>query len=126
MDNGRRGKDLRIGDTERERAIALLGEHLTAGRLDIHEYDDRCKSVAAARVSSDITVVFDDLPASRPTDDRTTPAPAPSRSGPSAGILVTGLCIAAVLMLFAGAAKQIWLIALLVLGLTLWIRHRRR
>lgn len=58
---------MRIGDTERERALASLGEHYALGRLTKEELDERSDAVWTARTRHDLAVLFDDLP---------TPAPA--------------------------------------------------
>lgn len=117
----RRGKDLRIGDSERERAIALLGEHLTAGRLDIHEYDQRCGKVAEARFTSELQRVFDDLPGPYPHPVReSAPAPARSRS------ITTPIVVGGVLLLLIVVARQVWLLPLAGIAAVLWFSHRGR
>lgn len=71
-DGGKSGEDprptgLRIGDKERESALSALGEHMSAGRLDIDEYGDRSAKVTDARTRDDLSALFDDLPAPHPT-----------------------------------------------------------
>ncbi len=61
-----RSAGLRIGDTERESALQALGEHLSAGRLDLDEYGERSASVTAARTRKDLSDLFADLPAPYP------------------------------------------------------------
>jgi Domain of unknown function (DUF1707) len=58
--------DLRIGDAEREEAFRALGEHMSAGRLDIDEYGDRSARVTAARTRKELSALFADLPAPKP------------------------------------------------------------
>ncbi|ROS40200.1 DUF1707 SHOCT-like domain-containing protein [Amycolatopsis thermoflava] len=58
--------DLRIGDNDRESALKALGEHLSAGRLDLDEYGDRSAKVTAARTRRDLAELFADLPAPHP------------------------------------------------------------
>lgn len=53
---------VRIGDKERQEAMDLLSKHVEAGRLDISEYDDRCRKAANARVHSELSELFADLP----------------------------------------------------------------
>lgn len=53
---------LRIGNAERERAQAVLGEHYVAGRLDHDEFSQRLDLVWAARTHADLLPVFADLP----------------------------------------------------------------
>ena len=90
-----------MGDAERETAIKALGGHLTAGRLDVGEYDERCAGAAAARFQSDLRALFADLP-----NTVAPPAPAPPvapqrRRGPirrlPLGIVVLLVCRVAVL-----------------------------
>lgn len=53
---------LRIGNAERERAQAVLGEHYVAGRLDHDEFSQRLDRIWAARTHADLLPVFADLP----------------------------------------------------------------
>jgi hypothetical protein len=69
--------DIRIGDREREQAITVLGEHYTAGRLDIDEYGERTAKVTAARTRGDLAAVFTDLPEPHPTLSPPSAATAP-------------------------------------------------
>jgi hypothetical protein len=57
---------MRIGDTEREQALAALGEHMSAGRLDIDEYGERSAKVTAARTHGELLELFTDLPDPKP------------------------------------------------------------
>lgn len=54
--------DLRIGDAERERALAALGLHVGDGRLDLAEYSGRSERVTLARTRSELAAVLADLP----------------------------------------------------------------
>jgi uncharacterized membrane protein len=65
---------LRVGDTEREAAVAALGEHFAAGRLTKEEYDERSDRAYAARTASDLHPLFADLP-SLATDHPASAAP---------------------------------------------------
>ena len=70
MTQGLGGPDpvpMRVGDTERNSALEALGEHLSAGRLDIEEYGERSAKVTVARTTADLTALFTDLPAPHPT-----------------------------------------------------------
>ena len=49
---------VRIGNKEREEAMDLLSKHLEAGRLDISEYDERCRHIANAWVQGDVAAAF--------------------------------------------------------------------
>jgi hypothetical protein len=72
---------IRIGDTERESALTALGEHMSAGRLDIDEYGDRTARVATAKTRGELTGLFSDLPQPHPQFGATPrpAAPAPSQ-----------------------------------------------
>jgi hypothetical protein len=74
--------DLRIGDTEREEALTALGEHMSAGRLNIDEYGDRSARVAAARTRNELVALFTDLPAPKPAFDETALAVQPRLEPP--------------------------------------------
>lgn len=73
--------DLRLGTAEREEASAALAEHFAAGRLDHDEYAERLDLIWAAKVRSDLTPLFRDLPDPSParSTTRRTPAAAPPR-----------------------------------------------
>jgi hypothetical protein len=71
--------DIRIGDAEREEALRALGEHMSAGRLDIDEYGERSARVSTAKTRGDLGALFADLPQPRPTFSAPPPAPAPAR-----------------------------------------------
>ena len=59
------GPELRIGDSEREAAVAALGDHYAAGRLTKEEYDERAARAWEARTRSALWPLFSDLPSSR-------------------------------------------------------------
>jgi hypothetical protein len=52
---------LRIGDAERDDAIARLSEHYAAGRLDKQEFDERSDAVWTAKTYADLAAIFADL-----------------------------------------------------------------
>lgn len=62
------GQELRIGDSEREAAVAALGDHYAAGRLTKEEYDERAARAWEARTRSALWPLFSDLP--RPGSER--------------------------------------------------------
>ncbi|TDP93989.1 DUF1707 SHOCT-like domain-containing protein [Labedaea rhizosphaerae] len=74
--------NIRVGSAERESALHALAEHLTADRLDVAEYEQRCAAVTAARTRADLLAVFDDLPVPHPKWDpeELEPATAPEQS----------------------------------------------
>jgi hypothetical protein len=61
-----RDADIRISNAERDAAVVTLGEHLSIGRLDMSEYEERCGLAAAARTRGDLEALFTDLPAPHP------------------------------------------------------------
>lgn len=73
-----RPSDIRISDSEREDALGKLGEHMSAGRLDIDEYGERSAKVTTAKTRGELLDLFGDLPDPRPTFGRPAPpVPAP-------------------------------------------------
>lgn len=54
--------EIRIGTAEREEAVALLGEHFSAGRLSLVEFDDRVALATQAVTRADLVPLFSDLP----------------------------------------------------------------
>ena len=57
---------MRIGDAERDRAMAALGDHFAAGRLTKEEFDARVDEAMAARFDRDLQPLFADLPRAEP------------------------------------------------------------
>ncbi|MHA6802404.1 DUF1707 SHOCT-like domain-containing protein [Salinifilum ghardaiensis] len=118
-------RDVRIGDSERQQAMRLLGEHFSAGRLELAEYDQRCQDAAAARFRSDLLPLFADLPSPRP-DVLEPAAPAqarpPARSGGSGFplrrvALIAGVALLGVALLLT--MKQLGLVLLIPLVIAL-------
>ena len=53
---------IRIGDAERDRAVAALGDHFAAGRLNNDEFEQRMEQAIKARFNDDLEPLFVDLP----------------------------------------------------------------
>lgn len=53
---------MRIGDAEREGAVARLQDHLAAGRLSPEEFNERMGRALEARTGADLAQLFIDLP----------------------------------------------------------------
>ena len=53
---------MRIGDAERDAAAADLGEHFTAGRLNLEELHERLEEVFAAKTFGQLARIMSDLP----------------------------------------------------------------
>lgn len=64
--SGPGGDSIRVGTTEREDAIRVLGEHFAAGRLPTDEYEQRVDAAIAAVTRGDLRSLFTDLPAPYP------------------------------------------------------------
>lgn len=74
---------VRVGDAERDDAVALLTEHMAAGRLDHDEFDERVGQALAAHTRGELDSLFDDLPGRRPGE-----TPEPARGATAAPIPV--------------------------------------
>lgn len=57
---------MRISDADRQRVVEELGEHLSAGRLDLDAYSTRLDEVLAAETLADLDHARRDLPFMRP------------------------------------------------------------
>jgi hypothetical protein len=114
----------RIGDVERDAAIAALAEHYAAGRITKEEYDERSGFALRDRTASDLRPLFVDLP---PSTGRTGSGARGARSSrgarpwdPRAGQVRpwVGMPVAPALMLLVGVlvvANHAWWL-LFVLG----------
>jgi len=60
---------VRLGNGDREAALAALKAHLSAGRLDSREYEDRALRVSRARTWAELDPLFTDLPEPRPAPE---------------------------------------------------------
>jgi hypothetical protein len=75
---------LRAADADRAAVAAALGQHMSAGRLTLEEYDERLTRVYAAKTYGELDKLTDDLPKTgreRTPARAQTPAPAPAHSG---------------------------------------------
>lgn len=104
---------LRASDAERDHLVALLSDHMTAGRLDSAEFEERMAAAYAARTRGELDALLTDLPpASGPRPARPRPARTPlRRPGPYAHWLLTGvLCLViwAATSVAAGGALYFW------------------
>jgi hypothetical protein len=70
----------RVGNAEREAAVAALNEHWQAGRLDPAEHERRTTAAYAAVTRGDLNALFADLPGGDPAaQPLATPAPVQGR-----------------------------------------------
>ncbi|MGH8920477.1 MAG: DUF1707 SHOCT-like domain-containing protein, partial [Actinomycetes bacterium] len=75
---------LRISDQERESALSALGDHMTAGRIDIDEYGDRSARITAAKTRGELGELFADLPQPHPAyGGAAVAAPPPAAPAPA-------------------------------------------
>ncbi|GGM66026.1 hypothetical protein GCM10012275_40760 [Longimycelium tulufanense] len=125
------GRDLRVGDTEREQTIAALAEHLGAGRLDIGEYDERCARATRARFRSELVTLFDDLPDPRPGFVGSAVVRTPDATGPPAhrprlrvGVLLAVALVAGLALLVVTRHWMIMLPLIVVLFLVIGAGRR--
>ena len=68
---------LRAADADRVAVATALGEHMSAGRLTLAEYDERVARAYAARTFGELTELTADLPA---VGTQPVPASAPAHS----------------------------------------------
>lgn len=115
-------RDIRIGDTERQQALQVLGEHMSAGRIDIEEYGERSAKITTAKTRGELIALFYDLPDPRPQFAAPMamfpePARAPARKWESAVVPVVGV---AVVILFFVAVKNPLIFLLIPAVAILW------
>lgn len=109
-----RERAVRIGDAERDEAVALLGEHFVAGRLTQEEFEERSDQATRARYVADVTPLFADLPDPEPPTPAAVRRPDPQRfrAGPPppflllAPFLLVGLVVATIAL---GAPWLLWM-----------------
>lgn len=77
--------DIRTSNAERDEAVSALGVHLSTGRLDLDEYEERCTRAAAARTRGDLETLFTDLPAPHPDLSSATPVQLVQKAGQLVG-----------------------------------------
>ena len=122
--------DVRVGNTDREAAIAALGTHLEAGRLEVDEYGDRSARASAAVYRGELAELFLDLPAPHPElpraphEEPPLPAPvAPAHSTTRTGLAVVGgvvlvmmlMSMVALLVGTGGAGGGIFMLPMMLL-----------
>lgn len=125
-------EQLRIGDAERERAAAELGEHYAQGRLTTEEHAERLDRVWASRTRAELAPLFRDLPGPYGPVAAVSPDPArrpsywsggvaPFRRGrPSPLVLVLVVLLVITVVTHVPVILAGGLVLLFVLG-----RHRR-
>ena len=116
----RAGGPLRVGDAERDRAAAALGEHFSAGRLDRAEFDARMNAALAARTEADLAALFTDLPSEgKSAQPRSAGQPRPMRCTSLLYMLIP-IALAATVLAVVHGFPPFFLIPLFF-----WLRRRR-
>ena len=127
------GDTTRVGTADRERAVALLGEHWRAGRLDPAEHELRVTRAKAAVTRADLDVLFADLPETGPAP-AAGPSPEPAVPGEMSGAVassgapgrgggrdtVMALTPFAALLLFFVTGSWLWFLAIPVMGILVY------
>lgn len=114
--------DLRIADSDRERAVAQLSKHAGDGRLTLDEFEARVADVYTAKTNADLRPVFRGLP----SNDNALPR---RRSHPHIAVekIVRPLVMLALLACaaIAFAAWVLWIGFWILLPRLGWGRRRR-
>jgi len=113
----RTNDSLRIGDAERDAAIAALARHFADGRLTQDEHEERTALALKARTGADLRVLFADLPRL----DQPTPKPPPRRAS-SGHVIVSS--IASALLVTAGVFLMLHLLPIVALIAFVFIAGR--
>ena len=117
---------VRIGDAERDSAVAALGDHFAAGRLSREEFDERMNLAMQARFDHDLQPLFVDLPGPAVRDQR--PAAWPEGMRPVvppllwlAPILLVAVVVTAIAL---GAPWMLWGFFWVFVLSRVWLRRR--
>ncbi|HWE83145.1 MAG TPA: DUF1707 domain-containing protein [Gaiellaceae bacterium] len=105
---------LRTTDRARLAAASALAESYADGRLDEAEFGSRIDGALAAKTSSDLAILFADLPAPPGRGERRSPAP-----------VALDILVGVALLLFAGTPGRIAGAAVVVVALVAGRRARR-
>jgi hypothetical protein len=89
--------DVRVGDAERDSAVAQLREHFVAGRLTLDELKGRLGAALSAKTHGQLSGLMRDLP----PPPRPRPAAAPEVATPLRAELARFAAIAAILVVLA-------------------------
>jgi hypothetical protein len=112
--------DLRVGDADRDRAAAELGEHFALGRLTADEHAERLDAAWTARTRADLDLLFHDLP-SRAAVPAARPPGRPGRGWRP----VPFLPLLVVLVVLSAVTHFPFWLAAVALGAVLFSRARR-
>jgi hypothetical protein len=115
---------VRIGDAERDRAIAALGDHFAAGRLSREEFDERAETAMQARFDDDLEPLFADLPAPEPVPEPIAGDRHPTVWPVLMWLMPLVLLAAVITAVLAGAPWILWGFIWVFLFSGLWGRRR--
>jgi hypothetical protein len=104
--------EVRVGNAERDAAATRLGAHLTDGRLDWDEYDQRLQAAYAAKTRGDLAKLFLDLPEEEMQAARRRSAP--RRDRPPVLAIALAVAMGLWLLLRAGALLTFLVIFILI------------
>jgi Domain of unknown function (DUF1707) len=117
-----RGQTTRVGNAERERAIALLGENWRAGRLDPAEHERRVTKAKSAVTRADLDALFADLPRAGAAQESAGGAAASGAAGFLQGKRDTIMALTpfAALLVFFITGTWLWFLMVPVMGILLY------
>ena len=116
---------VRIGNAERDRAADLLGEHFRAGRLDVHEYDERITAAYAAKTDDDLAPLFADMPGTGSSVQKKRPYVEPARGyAPVPLLVIRGVALAILGLIAVGLV--ITSAPFVLIGLLIWLKMSGR
>ena len=118
-----KGTTRRVGTAERDAAIALLGEHWQAGRLDPGEHEHRVTRVKEAVTQADLDALFIDLPESGLVQDATGAVASPGARGFLESKRETVMALtpfAAMALFFTTGYHWMWFLMIPVMGILLY------
>ncbi|GAA3148916.1 hypothetical protein JOF29_001111 [Kribbella aluminosa] len=127
-------KRVRIGDAERDQAVAMLSEHFVAGRLTQAEFEERSEQATKARYADEFGPLFDELPRTGelqpvkagPPNLRRRPGPPPAFLM-IAPFLMIGLVISSVALTAPWLLWGVfWIVMLSGISRGRWQQHYRR
>lgn len=112
------GNATRVGNAEREEAVAVLTEHWHAGRLDPGEHERRVTRAREAVTRADLDALFADLP---PAGLAQVSTGAVTRRG-TAGLRDTIMALTpfAAVLLFFMMGNWLWFLMIPVMGILLY------
>ncbi|MEV8373349.1 DUF1707 domain-containing protein [Kribbella sp. NPDC056861] len=119
-------RSMRVGDREREEAVARLGEHYEAGRLSAEEHQERVGEALQAKTQAELAALFVDLPGKSADPGKTQYQPAwKGTKRPPVPVLVALALVASVACVVLGGHPPVLPLALLVIGVVFLKRRRR-